>query len=63
MKTPRIIWLVIISLFIAMQIYHLVVGNYFDFITAVLTVFILLFMIWVYFLIAPKRSKTKKKKK
>ena len=53
-KLPSFIWLIIISLFICLQIYHVIVGNYYDLITSLLVVIILLSMFGVYYLIRKK---------
>lgn len=47
----KIIWLVIIILFVGMEIYHVIAGNYDDLAISLLVVITLLSMIGVYFLI------------
>lgn len=54
-KLARALWLLVVVLFVALQVYHFVDGNYYDLITGVLTVAVLLGMIWVYFLIRGRR--------
>ena len=53
-KILKILWVVIIFLFISLQIYNLIRANYADVITSLLTVVILLAMIITYWLIARK---------
>ena len=50
-KMTKIIWLVVIVLFIAMEVYHVMVGNFDDLAISLLVVITLLSMIGVYFLI------------
>ena len=50
-KIAKIIWLIIIILFIGMEAYHVIVGNYDDLAISLLVVIALLSMIGVYFLI------------
>lgn len=50
-KLPQYLWLIIIVLFICLEIYHFIVGNYFDLIISLLIVVILLSMIGVFYLI------------
>ncbi len=58
-KLLKILWVVIILLFISLQIYNLIKANYADVITSLLTVVILLAMIIAYGLLV---SVTKSKK-
>ena len=58
-KLLKILWIVIILLFISLQIYNLIKANYADVITSLLTVVILLAMIIAYGLLV---SVTKSKK-
>ena len=55
-KLASFIWLIIIFLFICLEIYHVVVGNYYDLITSLLVVIILLSMFGVYYLIRKNRE-------
>ncbi|MCK5460116.1 hypothetical protein KAI52_03300 [Candidatus Parcubacteria bacterium] len=50
-KIWKIIWLVIVVLFIGMEIYHLAVGNYNDFTISILIVIGSLGIFGIYFLI------------
>ncbi|MCK4744471.1 hypothetical protein KAS41_00165 [Candidatus Parcubacteria bacterium] len=50
-KLAKIIWSIIIILFIGMEIYHLAVGNYDDFTISILIVIGLLGIFGIYFLI------------
>ena len=64
-KLLKILWVIIIFLFIALQIYHIIKENYADVVTGLLTVIIILAMIIAYWLIAraakPKIKKEKEK--
>jgi len=50
-KFARIAWAIIITLFIGMEVYHVIVGNYDDLAISLLVVIALLSMLGVYFLI------------
>jgi len=50
-KIAKTVWLVIIILFIGMEIYHVVVGNYDDLALSLLIVIVPLSVLGVYFLI------------
>ena len=56
-KLPQYLWLIIIVLFICLEIYHFIVGNYFDLVISLLTVIILLSMIGVFYLIKKNLKK------
>jgi hypothetical protein len=56
-KIAKIIWLVIIILFVGMEIYHVIAGNYDDLAISLLVVIALLSMIGVYFLINKSSKK------
>jgi len=56
-KILRSLWLIIILLFVAMEIYHIAVGNYDDLVTSLLTVIALLSMTGVYFLLTNQSKK------
>ena len=51
-KLLKILWIVIIFLFVSLQVYNLIKANYADVITSLLTIAILLTMIMAYWLIA-----------
>ena len=55
-KLASFIWLIIIFLFICLEVYHVVVGKYYDLITSLLVVIILLSMFGVYYLIRKNRE-------
>ena len=61
-KILKILWVIIIFLFISLQIYNLIRANYADVVTSLLTVIIILAMITAYWLIA-RKAETKKAKK
>lgn len=61
-KILKILWVIIIFLFIFLQIYNLIRANYADVVTALLTVIIMLAMITAYWLIARKVDAGKIKK-
>jgi fatty acid desaturase len=50
-KLPQYLWLIAVVLFVCLEIYHFIVGNYFDLIISLLIVIVLLFMIGVFYLI------------
>jgi len=50
----RIIWVIVISLFIILQFYNFYKGNFHDIIISLLTVIILLLMLWAYYLLNKK---------
>ncbi|MCD6107747.1 MAG: hypothetical protein J7J57_06050 [Caldisericaceae bacterium] len=56
-KFPQYLWLIIIVLFVCLQIYHFIVGNYFDLVISLLIVVILLSMIGVFYLIKKNLKK------
>ena len=60
-KILKILWIVIIFLFLSLQAYHLVRANYADVVTGLLTVIIILALIVAYWLIARKVEEKKKK--
>ncbi len=63
-KILKILWIVIIFLFVSLQIYGLIKSGYTDVTTSILTVIILLALIIAYWLIAQvTKVKTKKKNK
>lgn len=55
-KMLKVIWLVIVILFIAMEVYHVIVGNFDDLALSLLVVITLLSMIGLYFLINKDRK-------
>ena len=57
-KIAQSIWLIIVTLFIGMEIYHLAVGNYDDLIISGLIVIIPFLALAIYYLIK-KRNKSK----
>ncbi|MCD4761765.1 hypothetical protein K8R32_02280 [bacterium] len=66
-KLLKILWIVIIFLFISLQIYNLIKANYADVVTSLLTVVILLAMIITYWLVdrlvRPKKTDNKELEK
>ena len=52
----KITWLVVIILFITMEVYHVIVGNFDDLALSLLVVITLLSMIGLYFLINKDRK-------
>jgi predicted Na+-dependent transporter len=60
-KTLKILWVVIIFLFLSLQAYNLIRSNYADVVTSLLTVIIILALIIAYWLIARKIDEKKKK--
>jgi predicted Na+-dependent transporter len=60
-KTLKILWVVIIFLFLSLQAYNLIRSNYTDVVTSLLTVIIILALIIAYWLIARKIDEKKKK--
>ena len=56
-KMAKIIWLVIVVLFIGMEVYHVVVGNYGDLVISLLIVIVLLSILGIYFLIRKSGKK------
>ena len=61
-KILKILWVIIIFLFVSLQIYNLIRANYADVVTGLLTVTIMLAMIIAYWLIARKADVKKAKK-
>ena len=58
-KILKILWVVIIFLFLSLQAYHIIRANYADLVTGLLTVIIILAMIIAYWLIARKTEEKK----
>ncbi len=55
-KIRRSLWIIIVFLFLCLQIYHIVVGNYYDLLLGLFVVIILLSMLGIYYLIKKKRK-------
>jgi Na+/melibiose symporter-like transporter len=62
-KILKILWVVIIFLFLALQAYNLIQSNYADVVTGLLTVVIILALIIAYWLIARTVKEKKVKNK
>ena len=56
-KLAKTIWLIIITLFIGMEVYHVMVGNYDDLALSLLIVIVSLSIFGVYFLINKSNKK------
>jgi len=61
-KLLKILWVVIVLLFVSLQIYNLVRANYADVVISILTITILLAMILAYALIVNVAKRAKKAK-
>ena len=61
-KILKILWVIIIFLFISLQVYNLIRANYADVVTSLLTVIIILAMIIAYWFIARRVDANKAKK-
>ncbi len=55
-KIAKSLWIIIVFLFVCLQIYHLIVGNYYDMLFSLSLIIIMLLVLGIYYLIRKKRK-------